>query len=97
MDLRFWHLHRGVDLSFVVVSGFFFVMTERTVDVVVVFVLFEEGEDVVKVKILAVAGGVRVVLFDVAVGGVIEVVVTNNVVERTYVGSWLLTDASFWI
>ena len=97
MDLRFWHLRRGIDLSFVVVSGFFFVTTERTVDVVVVVVFFEEGEDVFKVKVLAFAGGVGVVLIDVTVGGVIEVVVTNNVVERTYVGSWLLTDASFWI
>ncbi len=97
MDLRFWHLHRGMDLSFVVVSGFFFVTTERTVNVVVVVVFFEVGEDVVKVKVLVFAGGVGVVLIDVVVGGIIEVVITNNVVERTYVGSWLLTDASFWI
>jgi hypothetical protein len=97
MDLRFWHLHRGMDLSFVVVSSFFFVTTERTVDVVVVVVIFEEGEDVFNVKVLVFAGGVGVVLIDVAVRGVIKVVVTNNVVERTYVGSWLLTDASFWI
>jgi hypothetical protein len=97
VDLRFWHLRRGIDLSFVVVSGFFFVTTERTVDVVVVVVFFEEGEDVFKVKVLAFAGGVGVVLIDVTVGGVIEVVVTNNVVERTNVGSWLLTNASFWI
>ncbi len=72
-------------------------MTERTLDVVVVVILFEGGEDVVKVKVLVFAGGVRVVLIDVAVGGVIEVVVTDNVVERTYVESWLLTDASLWI
>jgi len=96
VDLRFWHLHRGVDLSFVDVPGFFFVTTERTVGVAVI-VVFEEGKDVVEVKVLVFAGGVGVVLIDVAVGGVIEVVVTNNVIERTYVGSWLLTDASFWI
>jgi len=97
VDLRFWHLHRGMDLSFVEVSGFFFVTTERTVNVVLIVVLLEEGDDVLKVKVLVFAGGVGVVLIDVAVGGVIEVVVTNNVIERTYVGSWLLTDASFWI
>ncbi len=86
-----------MDLSFGVVSGFFFVTTERTVNVVVVVVLFEEGEDVIKVKVLVFAGGVRVVLVDVAVGGVIEVVITDNVIERAYVESWLLTDASLWI
>jgi hypothetical protein len=90
--LRFWHLHRGMDLSFVEVSGFFFVTTERTADVVLVVVLLEEGDDVLKVKVLVFAGGVGVVLIDIAVGGVIEVVVTNDVVESTYVGSWLLTD-----
>jgi hypothetical protein len=42
--LRFLHRHRGMDLSFVVVSGFFFVTTERTVDVVIV--LLEVGKDV---------------------------------------------------
>jgi hypothetical protein len=97
VDLRFWHLHRGGDLSFIMVSGFFFITTECTVYIVVVVILFKEGEDVIKVKVLVFAGGVRVVLIDVAVGGVIEVVVTDNVVERTYVESWLLTDASLWI
>jgi hypothetical protein len=96
MDLRFWHLHRGMDLSFVVVSGLVFVTTERTVEVgVVVVVFFEKGEDVVKVKVLFLVGGIRVVLIDVTVG-VIQVTVTNNV-ERVYVKSWLLTDASLWI
>jgi hypothetical protein len=97
VDLRFWHLHRGVDLSFVDVSGFFFVTTERTVDVAVVVVFFEEGEDIVEVKVLVVAGGIGVVLVDVAVRGVIEEIITDNVVEWAYVESWLLTDASFWI
>jgi hypothetical protein len=97
VDLRFWHLYLGMDLSFVAVSGFFFVMTECTIDVVVAVVLLEEGDDVLKVQVLVFAGGVGVVLIDVAVGGVIEVVITNNVVERAYVGSWLLTNASFWI
>ncbi len=84
-----------MDLSFVLVSGFFFITTECTVDVVVV--LLEEGEDVIKVKVLVFAGGVGVVLIDVAVGGVIKIVVTDNVIERTNVESWLLTDASLWI
>jgi len=96
VDLRFWHLHRGMDLSFVDVPGFFFVTTECTVDVAVV-VVFEEGKDVVEVKVLVVAGGIGVVLVDVAVGGVIEEIVADNVVEWAYVESWLLTDASFWI
>jgi len=98
VDLRFWHLHRGVDLSFVDVPGFFFVTTERTVDVAVVVVfVFEKGKDVVKVKVLVVAGGIGVVLVDVTVRGVIEEIVTDNIVEWAYVESWLLTDASFWI
>jgi hypothetical protein len=92
--LRFWHRHRGMDLSFVVVSGFFFVTTERTVDVVIVFL--EVGEDVVEIEVLVVAGGVGICLVDVTVG-VIEVTVADNVVEWAYVKSWLLTDASFWI
>ena len=83
-----------MDLSFVVVSGFFFVTTECTVNVVVVFL--EVGEDVVKIKVLIVAGGVGICLVNVTVG-VIEEIVTDNVVEWTYVWSWLLTDASFWI
>ncbi len=86
MDLRFWHLHRGTDLSFVVVSGLVFVTTERTVVVGVAIVFFEEGEDVVEVKVLLFFGGVGVVLIDIAVG-VIEVSVANNVIERVYVGS----------
>ncbi len=98
MDLRFWHLHRGVDLSFVDVPGFFFVTTECTVDVAIVIVFaFEKGKDVVEVEVLVVAGGIGVILVDLVVGGVIEEIVTDNVVEWAYVGSWLLTDASFWI
>jgi len=83
-----------MDLSFVVVSGFFFVTTERTVDVVIVFL--EVGEDVIEIEVLVVTGGVGVCLVDVTVG-VIEEIVTDNVVEWTDVRSWLLTDASFWI
>jgi hypothetical protein len=52
VDLRFWHLHRGTGLSFVMVSGFFFVTTECTIEVLAVVALFEEGEDVVKIKVL---------------------------------------------
>jgi len=48
VDLRFWHLHRGMDLSFVEVSGFFFVTTERTVDVVLVVVLLVVTNNVVE-------------------------------------------------
>ena len=83
-----------MDLSFVVVSGFFFVTTECTVNVVVVFL--EVGEDVVEIEVLVVAGGVGICLVNVTVG-VIEEIVTDNVVEWAYVESWLLTDASFWI
>ena len=83
-----------MNLSFVVVSVFFFVTTERTVDVVIVFL--EVGEDVVEIEVLVVAGGVGIRLVDVTVG-VIEVTVADNVVEWAYVKSWLLTDASFWI
>jgi len=83
-----------MDLSFVVVSGFLFVTTERTVNVVVVFL--EVGEDVVKIEVLVVAGGVGICLVNVTVG-VIEEIVTDNVVEWTDVRSWLLTDAGFWI
>jgi hypothetical protein len=97
VDLGFWHLHRGVDLSFIVVSGFFFVTTERTVEVVVVVIFLEEGEDIVEVEVLVVAGGIGVVLVNVTVGGVIEEIVADNVVEWAYVESWLLTDASLWI
>jgi hypothetical protein len=86
MDLRFWHLHRGTDLSFIMVSGLVFVTTERTVVVGVAVVFFKEGEDVVEIKVLLFFGGVGVVLIDVAVG-VIEVSVANNVIERVYVGS----------
>jgi hypothetical protein len=92
--LWFLHRHRGMDLSFVVVSGFFFVTTECTVNVVVVFL--EVGKDVVEIEVLVVTGGVGVCLVDVTVG-VIEEIVTDNVVEWTDVRSWLLTDASFWI
>jgi hypothetical protein len=90
VDLRFWHLHRGIDLSFVMVSGLVFVTTERTIEVGVTVVLFEEGKDVVEVKVLLFIG---VVLIDIVVG-VIKVTVANNVVKRVYVESWLLTDAS---
>ena len=83
-----------MDLSFVVVSGFFFVTTECTVDVVIVFL--EVGEDVVEIEVLVVTGGVGIRLVDVTVG-VIEVIAADNVVEWAYVKSWLLTDASFWI
>ena len=83
-----------MDLSFVVVSGFFFVTTERTVNVVVVFL--EVGKDVVEIEELVVTGGVGVCLVSVTVG-VIEEIVTDNVVEWTDVRSWLLTDAGLWI
>ena len=73
-----------MDLSFVVVSGFFFVTTEHTIDVVIVFL--EVGEDVVKIEVLVVAGGVGIRLGDVTVG-VIEVIVTDNVIEWAYVKS----------
>lgn len=88
--LRLLHRQRGVDLSFVAVSGFFFVTTERTVDVVIVFL--EVGKDVVKIEVLVVAGGVGVRFV-----GVIEVTVADYVVKWTNVRSWLLTDASFWV
>ena len=83
-----------MDLSFVVVSGFFFVMTEHTVNVVVVFL--EVGKDVVEIEVLVVAGGVGICLVNVTIA-VMKEIITDNVVEWTDVRSWLLTDAGFWI
>ncbi len=96
MDLRLWHLHLGMDLSFIVVSGLVFLTTERTVQIVVAVVFFKERDDVVEVKVLFFVGRVGIVLVDVAVG-VIEVSVANNIVKRVYVERWLLTDASLRI
>ncbi len=96
MDLRLWHLHWGMDLSFIVVSSLVFITMERTIEVVVAVVFFKEREDVVIVEVLFFVGGVRIVLVDVAVR-VIEVSIANNIIERVYVESWLLTDAGLRI
>ncbi len=95
MDPIDWHLHQGVDLSFILESCVSLVMTERTVEVVVV-VLFKEGEDVVKVEVLMLVHGFDVVLV-VVVDGVIEKVVPNDVVKRVQIERLQFTDACFWI
>ncbi len=95
VDLIDWHLHQGVDLSFVLESCISLVTTELTVEVVVV-VLFKEGEDVVKVEVLMLVCGFDAVLV-VVIDGVIEIVVPDDVVKRVQIKRLLFTDACFWI
>jgi hypothetical protein len=77
-------LHRGGDLSFVLVSCVGLETTERSLEVVFVFFFFQDRDEVVKIEIALFVGGVVVILV-----GVIEIIITKNVVERNVWNLWL--------
>jgi hypothetical protein len=76
LDLFTWswwlRWHRGIDFSFVTVSGVGLVTTERGLEVVLFFVVFEDGNEVVEIKVLR-----------FGVVEVIEETVSNDLVKWT--------------